>query len=308
MISVEMKKEIISILEDNYCKVFIKDGELNYYEIEVYNDDYTLQDKTVENILSSKTPMDTFYETIDGSMDYEWEYVDESVNQVFYSLSRRGHNLSYEEKDDIGEYLRDRCSIVSNTVDGCLNESYKMNLITTFYDEDNYDFAKNSFYLDGVKITDKLGKGSITWLVNSQGYKMKDLYDVIYKGKKSDSIFLNSLANELSCATYIMNVLTFLLDIELGDAISIVSGKKDIVIETRVMCGLYNPFNGSGSMLEIELEKPVTISHKNIWSLNVDGAVGYGIDSIYGLTGNCWRDAFKIIDNKKHKTNKKEEK
>ena len=51
-------------------------------------------------------------------------------------------------------------------------------------------------------------------------------------------------------------------------------------------CGLYDKWNGGGSVLEIALEKDVKIPLHFITSIDTDEE----IQEVYGLCGDCWRD------------------
>jgi len=58
------------------------------------------------------------------------------------------------------------------------------------------------------------------------------------------------------------------------------------------MLGIYNSWNGSGSLLEIELEKPLTLSSKDIFKIQIEGSrycYEYTVDQTYGLIGSCWK-------------------
>ena len=63
-----------------------------------------------------------------------------------------------------------------------------------------------------------------------------------------------------------------------------------IIISKRAETGLYDPWNGGGSLLEIQLEKDVELPIKFIRSALPDGADGYSISSAYGLCGSAWRN------------------
>lgn len=60
-----------------------------------------------------------------------------------------------------------------------------------------------------------------------------------------------------------------------------------IVIDKKVECGLFNPWLGGGSVLEIDCEKDIKIPTKAIWKawIEVRGGCdsGYTVDEVYGL-------------------------
>lgn len=62
------------------------------------------------------------------------------------------------------------------------------------------------------------------------------------------------------------------------------------------MCGLYDPWSGGGSVLEIELDKDVKLPIKyTIFCVEGCKMHGYDIDEVYGLIGSCWKETIKEI-------------
>ena len=275
-------------------KVKKENGDFYYYETELYTDYRDELDHThIKKILDSDNPMDEFNELISESYFesecYERDYmVDEVMKKIheYYELDDLQENVELE--DEVREWIEDYVNI-SLPYDKFLRQDIKLNLCTDFYNESNTDFTCNSFYLDGIPYQKKLPKGSITWLVNSQGYKMDELYNDYYGTKKSDSKFIQSVSEELDNSTYSMQLLTFFIRMELGDFIEWKTKKSDFVIQKNINCGLYNPWNGSCGMLEIKLEKDIKIPYKNIYSLDYDGSLGYGVDEICGLVDEFWQ-------------------
>jgi hypothetical protein len=74
-------------------------------------------------------------------------------------------------------------------------------------------------------------------------------------------------------------------------------GTGYIILDKSVMCGLFSPWQGGGSVLEIELERDVKLPIKYIFDATVDGEkkYGYDVDEVYGLVGSCWSDVVKEI-------------
>ena len=66
-----------------------------------------------------------------------------------------------------------------------------------------------------------------------------------------------------------------------------------VVLKNTTMCGLFAPWSGAGSLLEINLEKDVELPVEYIWSCTPDlpgNRTGwwYGVDETYGLVGSAW--------------------
>ena len=82
-----------------------------------------------------------------------------------------------------------------------------------------------------------------------------------------------------------------------------------IIVPKGNMCGMFNYWNGCGSVLEMELKRdlllPFQLPHKTRYDrciLQVDerGCAGYSIDEVSGLIPSAWGKEFKIIYNNQH--------
>ena len=109
---------------------------------------------------------------------------------------------------------------------------------------------------------------------------------------------LQEVANGYGC-----EALTFCVKMTLGQAITLKEKMKSnpngsIVLDKRVECGLFDPWSGGGSVLEIACEKDVEIPFENIWKFYIDERRGNRYDSIhnvYGTDDSIWRDCLKEI-------------
>ena len=112
--------------------------------------------------------------------------------------------------------------------------------------------------------------------------------------------FLESVIDESANTSSHMNALTALVKMPLRDAIRLNEviqaeaelnnsytpeerkGKSSIVLDKDAVMGLYDSWNGAGGMFEIQLLEPLEVPVRFIHDANVDGSLGYGIQSIYG--------------------------
>ena len=62
-----------------------------------------------------------------------------------------------------------------------------------------------------------------------------------------------------------------------------------VVIDKDTMTGLYDPWQGGGSVFEIQLEKDVRLPVKFIRSALPDGGDGYSVEEVYGMCGSAWK-------------------
>ena len=81
-----------------------------------------------------------------------------------------------------------------------------------------------------------------------------------------------------------------LCDIRKGDY-------ETLTISKNATCGLVQYWDGSGSVLEIQLDHNVVIPKKMVWDAWVDGTKphGYDVDEIYGLIGSAWNGEVKLV-------------
>ena len=146
-------------------------------------------------------------------------------------------------------------------------------------------------------------KSGIVWLAKQQGYTLEELVKIL----KSDCVeepkaFLEIVQQEVDNG-YGCEALTFCVKMTLGQAIALKEKMKSnpngsIVLDKRVECGLFDPWEGGGSVLEIACEKDVEIPFKNIWKFYIDEKRSNRYDSIhnvYGTDSSIWRDCLKEI-------------
>ena len=110
-------------------------------------------------------------------------------------------------------------------------------------------------------------------------------------------MLFRSCVQELLNFTHVMGAFTFLLEMPLRDFLKIRGmDYGEIVIEKDVMCGLFNPWVGGGSILEIELPENLTIPADMIWSVWIEGSKkhGYDVDEVYGLVSSCWKNCSRM--------------
>lgn len=171
----------------------------------------------------------------------------------------------------------------------------------------NYDFTLNSFY-EG-KINDL---ASTVWLSKQQGYSKTQLNKAYNEGDYSKNSFLESLVAEYVNECTGINALTFLVKMPLGQAIAILETKKELektmtkdekycpkkikdrkylVLDKDVNCGLIDFWNGSGSLLELKLEKDVKLPIKFVHEISPDSCYKWGFKNIYGCDDSFYEES-----------------
>lgn len=171
------------------------------------------------------------------------------------------------------------------------------------------------------RITNRLN--FVEWIKNRDGeedlYVCSQLEDLC---KECDislfhyewSKFTRSCVTELENCTSHMNALTFLVKmplqtaIEIKEKINVMEKSKGfdkynplntkgipygyIVLGKNTNVGLYDSYQGGGSVLEIELEKDVKLPLQFLWNITDDKA----IQDCYRMVDECWQDSIKEIN------------
>lgn len=106
---------------------------------------------------------------------------------------------------------------------------------------------------------------TLDWLLNTQGYTREDLRS---EDKRNKSVFLKSLYEELfdyvSSEVIVYSHLIALPESNDFNAILNLANKRDVIIKKNTPFGLFESFNGSGSGLDIKLEKDILMNEKTL--------------------------------------------
>lgn len=313
-------EEVKKIVEDEYGRICDKKDGCLFYEIYAdYRDEISA--KTAIKILESEDPENAFDEELyecyfDSQSDYELE-LQELVQRRLTAPNGpfpNGLDPRDDDEDALLDLLRDLI---------CFSLPYSHFLSQEFYvpimldtGDGNYDYSLNSvypcYYGDPQRAYDD--KAGIVWLAKQQGYKKGELRKEMNKGDIGDPKgFLESMRQELANLPSSMATVTFLVKMTLGDLIELnklirlqdrdghhYDATKNpycgyIVLDKSTETGLYDPWSGGGSVLEVQLEKDVKLPIKYIRSALPDGGDGYAIQNVYGLCGSCWKSTLKEI-------------
>lgn len=165
-------------------------------------------------------------------------------------------------------------------------------VLTNTKNEAQYDFAHNNDFGE----EDKFSQLSSSWpfILKSQGIEgvdsVEDLRGV--EGKVASSI-----VEEIENTTSGMNAFTFFVKMSMEDFLKLQEGNySSITLKAGTPCGLVDFWYGAGSLLEVDLDKPVMLS-KGTFNAVIDKAnpYGYSVAEIYGMLSSFWKsNAVKI--------------
>ena len=304
----DLKKLVMDYLAENHAWKKKDDG---YYHFEIdvdYRDE--IEDSIAQEILESDSPRDTLLEKLwDWYQESEWDIIDNLVDDFKKNVDPKLlDDANIIEDGNIDDYMiRD---IFQDTIyidypeDWALSQEFCFNIIVSNGD-DNYDFWLNEHIIDEDGKVDKdAEKSGLVWLAKQQGYTLEEVIKALNCNGTIHQMkpFLSSINNEVYNG-YGCEALTFCVKMTIGQAIALKEKMKSnpngsVVLSKNVTCGLFNPWDGSGSILDIACEKDIEIPFENIWKFYVDEKRSNRYDSIhnvYGTDDSLWKDYLKEI-------------
>ncbi len=294
-------------LTENHTWCKEADGSY-HFEIDVdYRDE--IEDSIAQEILESDSPRDTLIERLwDWYQTDEWDIIDNLVDDFKAKTDPKlleDANI-IEDGNLNDEMIRDEFMdiiYVDYPVDWAEGQKFCFNIIVSNGD-DNYDFWLNEHIIDeDGNVNKDAEKAGLVWLAKQQGYTLEELVEILKNGDiEKSKTFLETVLQEVANG-YGCEALTFCVKMTLGQAIALKERMKEnpngsIVLDKKVECGLFDPWEGEGSVLEIACEKDIEIPFENIWKFYIDEKRSNRYDSIhnvYGTDSSLWRDCLKEI-------------
>lgn len=303
----DIKKLVKDYLEENHAWKKKDDG---FYHFDIYVDYRDeIGDSTAQEILENDYPRDTLIERLwDRYQEQEWDIIDNLVDNFKEKVDPKlleDANIIEDGNLDDGDIREEFMEIVyvDYPIDWAENQEFCFNIIVSNGD-DNYDFWLNEHIVDETgEVDENAEKAGLVWLAKQQGYTLEELIEFMKDEEYVNSNkFISSLVAEIFSG-YGCEALTFCVKMTLGQAIALKERMKEspngsIVIDKKAECGLFDPWEGGGSVLEIACEKDVEIPFENIWKFYIDEKRSNRYDSIhnvYGTDSSIWRDCLKEI-------------
>ena len=303
----DIKKLVMDYLAENYAWSKKEDG---YYHFEIYVDYRDeIDDSAAQEILESNSPRDALLEKLwDWYQESEWDIIDNLVDDFKKNVDPKlldDANIIEDgnlDDDMIREEFVD-IIYIDYPEDWALSREFCFNIIVSNGD-DNYDFWLNEHIIDkDGNVDENAERAGLAWLAKQQGHTLEELIESLKDEEYvNPNKFISSLAAEIFNG-YGCEALTFCVKMTLGQAIVLKEKMKSnpngsIILNKNVTCGLFDPWQGGGSVLDIACEKDIEIPFENIWKLYVDERRGKRYDSIhnvYGTDSSLWRDFLKEI-------------
>lgn len=307
----EVQNKLKEAITDALSTICRKDENGSFYE-EIYADYRDeIDDWTMKKICSDEHPREKFWELLDEwYRDCEWDYADNVIKRVLEDEDV-AELVENQDEDEVRELIRDQF-YVKYPEKHYLDQDVLVDLIVDTGDA-NYDYTLNDFGPHYDACDDAIPEeASLLWLARQQGFKKSELKEAMKDGKTTNR-FLKSVFVEIANASTHMNALSFLLKMSLEQYFSLAdaiakekkrnesyylserTGRGYLVLSKDTTCGLYDSWNGAGSVLEIQLEKDVRLPIRCIGSAEHDGCRGYSIRDIYGCNSSLWTESLKEI-------------
>lgn len=280
--------KVIDTIKDILIKNYFRIDENNFYFYDIYADYRdSLEESSIAKIVNSTKPREEFYNLFDLS-DYDFY----EFQELFKILKRELKDEYYDNEEHIKDWIYE--NVYFNFPFSHYEKQEVLVNIIVDTGDGNYDYTCNNFmnfYAPNVEDLEIMNESSILWLVKQQGYTKKDLLNVIKHEYDKNDKFLDSLNEELLNSCSSLNALTFSVKMDLGDLLNYLENPQDIMLDPNTSCGLVNFWSGSGSLLNIRLNKKVIIP-KEFARVSIDGGHGYSIREIYGMMSSYWTDTF----------------
>lgn len=303
----DIKQLVKDYLAENYAWNKKDDG---FYHFDIYVDYRDeIDSSTAREILENDSPRDVLIEKLwNWYQESEWDIIDNLVDdfkeKVDPELFRQADIIEDGNINDgmIRDIVMDNI-YVDYPIDWAEGQEFCFNIIVSNGD-DNYDFWLNEHIVDeDGNVDENAEKAGLVWLAKQQGHTLTEVVEAL---KDEDSLNANEFLASVSSEVYNgygCEALTFCVKMTLGQAISLnermeESPNGSIVLNKNTTCGLYDPWAGGGSLLDIACEKDIEIPFENIWKFYIDARRSNRCDSIhnvYGTDSSLWKDYLKEI-------------
>lgn len=305
-------------LEEKILNIIKEDPEIDENGcIQIYTDYYDrkLSSETINTIFNATHPRDMFYEILDNwALDHTIEYGSNDLEKYIRTHLTEEENQEFTKQfDNIWDKVTDIVQYIYNPED--FNQELNVNMMI---DVGNwkYDCTCDNV-LNCYGTGDEIPKeSSILYLTKSQGkeQELKDFYKKILLATKKDlerpvspDTFIESCIEEYENLSSSMGTLTMLVKMPLLTVLDLLEAKEkertgmndniktSIVFSPGTICGLFDPWSGSGSLLGIKFDKDfeVDIQHLRI-GIEKCEIYGYDVDEVYGLIDTTWKKAWNI--------------
>lgn len=295
-------KELKALLDIELEEITYKKTYQMYWHYDDDLNDTNILPKAFYDSLTEKdVPLEYF---ISDYLASEWgvyHNIDEQLWRCINQVEKNNNiELTNPEKDELQDHFYYNYKTDLN-IDQLLRNTHIEEFVIVFGGDWNDDYWNEEGWnkLDKLiggqglssvteeKIEEFLGQSQVKWLVETQGYEVKDVFN---EEKRKDSVFLTSLFEELFEYTTELYGLQLIAKLDetnhsWSEVFKLYKNKNKGVISAGANFGLFNTIHGGGSGLNITTEKEIDLSGAKVYK--VDPFAGMG--NIYGYRP---RDAY----------------
>lgn len=217
--------------------------------------------------------------------DVEFEMTTQVLDAFGRYLEANGIDA---DEDSVRDLVYDVFYInLKEVVDSVLSLELDVDIVlTNTNNEAQHDFAHNNDFGED----DRFSQLSSSWsfILKSQGIEGVDSVEDL---RGIEGTVASSIVEEIENTTSGMNAFTFFVKMDMEDFIKLYEGNySSITLKAGTPCGLVDFWYGAGSLLEVDLDKPVTLP-KGTFNAVVDEAnpYGYSVEQIYGMLSSFWK-------------------
>ena len=293
--------------KDNYLDLVEESKHEEYYENEEYIDYQDMgylrmfvQDNAE---LSLNDMLDQLYENyiaydsdIIGTEYYRENFLNEYDEQLRALFSETEYEDNHESL-----FLDDYISI-RNTVDyASALEGIEVDVLVYLENEDAFDreMSNNDFFNifysedDSDELLEMLSESSLKLLLQSQGYNLKDfVWFYLADQDELNSVSDQEKFSELNDDKVFMSIYSEVFNAQNLQSLVVptqmtikeiehVKNADSYTVDKDSTIGYFGAIDGSGSMIEIDLNKDIELS-KGEFKVVVDGQYGYSMSDVYG--------------------------
>lgn len=222
----------------------------------------------------------------DNLIDCDYHYINDILSDFLNEYPQYNDTIDYYDLIDTFDIFGNISDYVNLIYDTYIN----VNILLNTHDDQNLEYANNhsAAIIEALQsenyndYMDLIHDSSIATLLYSQGITRRMFYKYITSDSKKSNKFMDSLYNELANG-WSNEAVTFFSKMTISDYLRL-KDSKAFKIPKDIDCGLVGFLNGSGSVLNIELQSDIILNRDQV-IIEVDGGYNYGIMDIYGLIG-----------------------
>ena len=271
-----------------------------------------LGDSDLKKLCCADDPRTFFLDWLDEVYtDASWEHKEEVLGKILKDGDVAPF-IGDENEDKAREILQDMF-YVKLPEEHFLNQEVLVDILVDTGDA-NYDYTRNNFgpHYNARENEPIPEESSLLWLARQQGYSKTQLRNAMRERPKEEN-FMQSIYDEINNVGSHICILTFLVRMDLRTYLALsdaIAGEREhnrsytlngrtgrgwILLDKATATGLYDPWNGGGSLLEIRLDKDVRLPIRCIETAKQDGCRGCSIREVYGCGPALWTETLKEI-------------